>query len=164
VLAGLILFTGIGSLVSDRLPVVQRIAVRAPAAASGVAIILYSFTVIGIMHRNISAGLSERALVSLAVLAPCGFFMGFCFPVGLRWLKTLNQEDNLPWMWALNGAAATLGSFIAILISMEKDITTCALTAAACYLVAAVSVSGDAAVASRMHGFDEIPVQSASRP
>src|SRR5258708_29344627 len=27
--------------------------------------------------------------------------------VGLRWLTALRQEDNLPWMWALNGAAAT---------------------------------------------------------
>jgi len=145
VLAGLILFTGIGSLLSDRLPVAQQIAVRAPAAAAGVIIVLYSLTVIGIMHRNVSAGLWERALVSLTVVAPCGFLMGFCFPVGLRWLTMLKQEDNLPWMWALNGAAATLGSFVAILISMEKNITTCSLTAAACYFVAAVSVSGNPA-------------------
>jgi hypothetical protein len=145
VLAGLILFTGIGSLVSDRLPVTQQIAVRGPAAAAGIIIILYSLTVVGLMHRNVSAGLWERALVSLAVLAPCGFLVGFCFPVGLRWLTALKQEDNLPWMWALNGAAATLGSFVAILISMEKDITTCALTAAACYFVAAVSVTGNPA-------------------
>lgn len=53
-------------------------------------------------------------MISLAVVAPCGFLMGFCFPVGLRWLTALKQEDNLPWMWALNGAAATLGMAILI--------------------------------------------------
>jgi hypothetical protein len=68
--------------------------------------------------------------------------MGFCFPIGLRWLTALKQRDNLPWMWALNGAAATLGSFVAILISMERNITTCALAAAGCYFVAAASVTG----------------------
>lgn len=143
VLAGLIFFTGIGSLVSDRLPVSKQIAARAPAAAVAGIIVLYSLTVIDIIHRAVSGGLWERALVSLAVVAPCGFLMGFCFPVGLRWLTALKQEDNLPWMWALNGAAATLGSFAAILISMERNITTCALTAAACYFVAAVSVRGN---------------------
>jgi len=143
VLAGLILFAGIGSLVSDGLPVAEKSSVRAPAAAVGVIIVLYSLTVVGIIHRTVSVGLWERALVSLAVVAPCGFLTGFCFPVGLRWLTALRQEDNLPWMWALNGAAATLGSFVAILISMERNITTCALTAAACYFVAAVSVTGN---------------------
>jgi hypothetical protein len=143
VLAGLILFTGIGSLVSDGLPVADKISVRAPASAVGVIIVLYSLTVIGIIHRTVLVGLWERALVSLAVVAPCGFLTGFCFPIGLRWLTALRQQDNLPWMWALNGAAATLGSFVAILISMQRNITTCALTAAACYFVAAISVTGN---------------------
>lgn len=142
VLAGLVLFTGIGSLVSDHLPVAKQIAVRAPAATVGLIIVLYALTVIGVTQRNASVGLWERALVSLEVVAPCGFLMGFCFPIGLRWLTALKQGDNLPWMWALNGAAATLGSFAAILISMERNITTCALAAAACYFVAAVSVTG----------------------
>jgi hypothetical protein len=41
-------------------------------------------------------------------------------------------------MWALNGAAGTLGSFVAMLISMETSIGTCVLTAAAFYLLAAL--------------------------
>jgi len=41
-------------------------------------------------------------------------------------------------MWALNGAAATLGSFIALLLSMETSIVTCGRIGAACYLLAAI--------------------------
>ena len=46
----------------------------------------------------------------------------------------------MPWMWALNGAAGTLGSFVAMVISMETSIAVCALTACGLYLLAGLSV------------------------
>jgi len=138
VLAGLILSTGLGSLVSDRLRLASNVASRTPALAVVLILIFYSAAVIPVIHRFISEPLWQRALISLGLVAPCGFLMGFCFPVGLRWMKLLKQEQNLPWMWALNGAAATLGSFVAIVISMETTIVTCALTGAACYLLAGI--------------------------
>jgi hypothetical protein len=48
-------------------------------------------------------------------------------------------------MWALNGAAGTLGSFVAILISMDTSIGTCVLTGAACYLLAGLMMPAIAA-------------------
>lgn len=139
-LAGLILSTGIGSLVSDRLGLGSSAAARLPALAVAVIIVAYSQAVLPVIHRFTPAVLWQRVAMSLALVLPCGFLMGFCFPVGLRWMTRLQQEANLPWMWALNGAAATLGSFVAILVSMETTITTCVLTGAACYLVAAVTL------------------------
>jgi hypothetical protein len=68
--------------------------------------------------------------------------MGFCFPVGMRWATKLGQEGNLPWMWALNGAASVLASFIAILISTETSIKACVLTGAACYAIGGILLSG----------------------
>jgi hypothetical protein len=138
VLTGLILSTGVGSLVSDRLPLTTSAASRLPALAGTLMLILYSFAVIPVIHRFIADMLWQRALLSLALIAPCGFLMGFCFPVGLRWMSALDQGENLPWMWALNGAAATLGSFVALVLSMELSITTCAIAGAGCYLLAAV--------------------------
>jgi len=100
-----------------------------------------------VIHGFIADLLWLRALLSLALVVPCGFLMGFCFPVGLRWLAQLKQEENLPWMWALNGAASSLGSFVAIVISMETTIATCLLTGAACYLLAAAGLPSSRAVA-----------------
>ena len=138
VLAGLILSTGVGSLVSDRLRLTSDVTRRAPAVAVTLILVLYSATVVPVIHHFVAGTLWERALLSELLVAPCGFLMGFCFPVGLRWMTLLKQEANLPWMWALNGAAATLGSFVAIIISMETSITACVLTGAACYLLAAL--------------------------
>jgi SAM-dependent methyltransferase len=147
VLTGLILSSGVGSLVSDQLPLASNAASRVPALAVTVILILYSVVAIPVIHRFIAETLWQRALLSLALVVPCGFFMGFCFPVGLRWMSTLDQQENLPWMWAINGAAATLGSFVAIVLSMETNIITCALAGAACYLLAAVVLPVSRAVA-----------------
>jgi hypothetical protein len=140
VLCGLILSTGIGSLASDRWQLKASWQSRVPALLAALLVVVYSFTVVPVMHAFTGSFLWQRVVISLALVAPCGFLLGFCFPVGMRWLKTLAQERNLPWMWALNGAAGTLGSFIAILISMDSSIAACVLTGAACYLVAGLAM------------------------
>ena len=138
VLAGLILSTGMGSLLSDRLRVGSRWASRLPALATALAIFLSAALIIPAIHHFVAGLLWERVTVSLLLVGPCGLLMGFCFPVGLRWMCKLNQQYNLPWMWAVNGAASVLASFIAILVSMETSILDCLLAGAACYLLAGI--------------------------
>ncbi len=133
VLAGLILFAGLGSLASDRMPLNSATKSRAPALFSAVVLVAYSLAVLPAIHAAVGGVLWQRVVVSLGLVAPCGFIMGFCFPVGLRWASELGQEGNLPWMWALNGAASVLASFIAVAISTETSIRACVLTGAACY-------------------------------
>ncbi len=142
VLAGLILFAGLGSLASDRLPVDSSLNSRAPALVAALVVLIYSAVVLPTIHVAISGVLWERIAVSLAMVAPCGFLMGFCFPVGMRWAAKLGQEANLPWMWALNGAASVFASFIAILISTETSIRACVLAGAACYALGGLLLSG----------------------
>ena len=103
-------------------------------------VLLYSVAVLPVIHAFTAALLWQRALICLALVTPCGFLMGFCFPVGMRRLNALAQERNLPWMWALNGAAGTLGSFVAIVISMDTNIATCVLTGAACYIAGGLAM------------------------
>jgi hypothetical protein len=62
----------------------------------------------------------------------------------MRWATQLGQEGNLPWMWALNGAASVLASFLAMAISTESTIRTCVLTGAACYALGGILLSGKA--------------------
>ena len=138
VLAGLILSAGIGSFVSDRWPANARSQLRILPAACAALVVLYFALVLPVIHTYTAALLWQRVLICLALITPPGFLLGFCFPIGLRWMAAIHQEHNLPWMWALNGAAGTLGSFVAMLISMETSIGTCVLTAAAFYLLAAL--------------------------
>jgi hypothetical protein len=145
VLGGLILSAGAGSFVSDQWALGESWRSRVPAIGSAVAVGVYYLVVLPVIHSYTAALLWQRALICLALIAPCGFIFGFCFPVGMRWLAFLAQERNLPWMWALNGAAGTLGSFIAIIVSMELSIDTCVLAGASCYLLAGLAMPAKAA-------------------
>lgn len=142
VLAGLILFAGMGSLASDRMNIGSNLSGKAPALLAAMVLVVYSFVVLPAIHGATGGHLWQRIAVSLALVAPCGFIMGFCFPVGMRWATLLGQEANLPWMWALNGAASVLASFIAILISTETSIRACVLTGALCYVLGGILLSG----------------------
>lgn len=146
VLGGLILATGIGSLTSDKWSVQSALMSRVPAVAVTLALLAYATVVIPVMRAFTGGVLWQRVVVSLLLIAPCGFFMGFCFPIGMRRLTVLKQEKHLPWMWALNGAAGALGSFVAILVSMEMSIATCIMFGAACYLLAAIAIPAAAPV------------------
>lgn len=144
VLGGLILSAGVGSLASDRWPVSSGWQSRMPALAAAGLVLLYSTLVIPASHAFAAAWLWQRVLISVALVAPCGFLLGFCFPIGMRWMTALSQQRNLPWMWAVNGAAGTLGSFAAILVSMETSIQTCVYAGAVCYLLASAALPAQA--------------------
>ncbi|HWN57042.1 MAG TPA: hypothetical protein VNO74_03015, partial [Methylomirabilota bacterium] len=140
VLTGLILSTGVGSLISENLSLSSDTSSHAPAFVTALIVIAYSVAVVPVIHQFSYLGLIERAGLSLALVAPCGIAMGFCFPIGLRWVKAMGQSELLPWMWALNGAASVLGSFVAILISMQSSITASVVTGAALYLLAGIAL------------------------
>jgi hypothetical protein len=112
-----------------------------PAAVVAVVTLVYAAVIVDVLHRLTHLLLWQRVVVALLVVAPCGFVMGFCFPVGLRWTARLGQQQYLPWMWALNGAASVLAAFIAVLISMEFSIGASARTASVSYLVAALALA-----------------------
>lgn len=140
VLAGLICSTGLGSLVSEKLRLSSSLVSRVPAFAAAIIVLGYSAVVIPFIHQYASRILWQRATLSLALVAPCGFLMGFCFPVGLRWMNALKYRESLPWMWALNGAASVLASFLAVVISMETTIGACLITGMTCYALAGIAL------------------------
>jgi SAM-dependent methyltransferase len=140
VLAGLILSAGVGSLASEKVEFSSNLATRIPAVLSAVMVVGYSLAALPVVHKFTAGALWERVALSLALVFPSGMIMGFCFPVGLRWMRTLGQYETLPWMWSLNGAASVLATFGATIISMESSINVCLLTGAAFYLIAGLAL------------------------
>lgn len=141
VLGGLILSAGIGSLASDKWKTGSAWQSALPAVAAGVSVVIYTLAVIPVIHFFTAGVLWQRVAVSLVLIAPCGFLLGFCFPVGMRTIAAQSDKRNLPWMWALNGAAGTLGTFAAMMLSMDTSIRTCTLTGAACYFLGSIALT-----------------------
>jgi hypothetical protein len=62
-------------------------------------------------------------------------------------------------MWALNGAASVLASFIAMVISTESSIRACVVTGAACYALGGILLSAKSGSASA-----HVPLAGEAKP
>ncbi|MEE9370488.1 MAG: hypothetical protein V3W45_03350 [Sedimentisphaerales bacterium] len=136
-LLGFLVFSGCGSLLSERLfrfPVRRiRIAVLAIIIIGAAEIILMKFSF------NWLVGFSRpvRILLGLAITAPLAFFMGMPFPSGL---KQLHKHSQLlvPWAWGVNGFASVIGAVLGTFLAISVGFTVLTLIALACYFLAAI--------------------------
>jgi hypothetical protein len=116
VLGSIILFTGLGSLISRR-TFARGFSLRQAALGVSIyAVVLYFF--LGwYTHVMLSWPLLGRGLAVAALIAPGALLMGHLFPQGL----SLAAKDNtklVPWAWGINGAMSTIGAGVAPLAAM----------------------------------------------
>jgi hypothetical protein len=129
VVGGLLLWSGLGSLVSARLPWRRAMVVLAGLLAVAPA-------VIGALGPLIlELPLVQRTGAVLVVLAPLGFLMGVPFP---RLIATLGATPGLvPWAWAANGGASVVGAVAAQMVALSAGFGTALGVGALLYLAAA---------------------------
>ena len=137
-LFSMILMAGVGSLISDKLPVERRpkLLVLYPLAIAGTLLLQVLFLQ-SIVEGTIAQGLWVRCAVVVGIVAPLSLLLGFCFPIGLR-LVTRISSDATPWMWGVNGAMGVLGAVTAVGISMWAGIHTSLFVALALYAALAL--------------------------
>lgn len=159
-LGGIIFFAGLGSLLSNRIPVGRRFFSRVypllPALLVTATILVMEY----VLGSAMSGELDVRVAASLALLAPPALALGICFPLGLRLVERLEQKlapqarnryrdrepdpdsdrDRAasgavgPWLWGINGAFGVCASGLALGVSMAWGIHTTLWIGAACYL------------------------------
>ncbi len=135
-LFSLLVGAGIGSICSGRL-VPERITMGIKTSAIAIVIVLfcYVFLLPVIFNQLLGMGLAVRLLVTVVFLTPLGFLMGFPFPLGIRLLKWMEIENQLPWMWGINGAGSVLGSVMTVIIAINIGYTQALLAGASCYFI-----------------------------
>lgn len=112
-----------------------RIPLAVGIACAIVSILIAAFVYPHIVPLVLGWELWQRGLVTAAMVAPLGFFMGMPFPEGIRLVAT-HSRDAVPWMWGVNGGATVLGSVLAIILAMATNFTTVFVIAAVGYLIA----------------------------
>jgi len=112
VLFAILLFSGLGSMISPRLPLPRTLVVLIGA------IILYPLTLPFVFRWLLGQGLGLRLLVSVLSLAPLGFLMGVPFPKGIAILGSL-APDLVPWAWAVNGCTSVLASILSAMLAIS---------------------------------------------
>lgn len=132
VLFSIILFTGVGSALSDRLVLTpRRFAVWSVLVAAYIAALALASP--PLLLAADSAPLVARALLCVALIAPAGILMGFGFPTGMRLIAAVDRRPT-PWFWGVNGAMGVLGSIVAVIVSMAWGISVTMTVGALCYL------------------------------
>jgi hypothetical protein len=132
-LFGIIVATGAGSLVSDRLPLATPARALAWSALTFLYLALLPLWLPAVTQAFEGEGIAVRAAVALAAIAPAGLLMGFGFPTGMRLVAAIDPRPT-PWFWAINGAAGVLAAGLAVAVSIALSIDACIWLGAACYL------------------------------
>jgi len=149
VLAGLLIFTGIGSYTAGRwaapeLPgTLKRVLVGAIILVPVVAVITPV-----VFHAALGFGIFWRIVISLLLVAPLGFVLGMPFPLGLR-LAMRRSSALGSWAWGVNGFFTVIGTVLALMLGMMIGFRMVLLLASACY------VGGLLALAWLSHGRPE---------
>lgn len=134
VLAALLLTSGVGALVSPRLPGGEA-ALRYTAYAFAGVVLLERTLALPLLPRLAGLGFGLRVLVVFLLVAPIGFLLGSFLPRGIERLK-LDAPALVPWAWGLNGIFSVLAPVFAIGFSITWGIEALLLSAIPVYLVA----------------------------
>lgn len=136
IIAGLLFFTGIGSLFSDRIfSIDNRILI------STILICLITLFYLCFIETLFSYFMifpvSVKIFIVLVMMAPLGFFMGIPFPQGLTALKKIGKEA-ISWAWAVNGFFSVISILLATIFAVTMGFRAVFLVACLCYLAAGI--------------------------
>jgi len=135
VLFSIILSTGLGSLLSEKLMPTRPLGILLWLSLLVIYLLALPHWLPSLTHSSLeSAGLIVRSLVSIAVILPAGVLMGFGFPLGMRLVMSRDARPT-PWFWGINGAAGVLAAGVAVACSIAFSIDTTIRIGAICYLV-----------------------------
>ncbi len=134
VLFALLLWTGIGSLLTTRVSDERR-ALLVALAASFALIAAGAYTLQPLLRALIGLPFALRVAASIALLAPFGLALGMAMPLGLRRFKGLHPQ-SVAYAWGVNGVASVLASVLAVSVALHFGFAVASLLAAGCYLFA----------------------------
>ncbi|MFH1185917.1 MAG: hypothetical protein V1755_12900, partial [Chloroflexota bacterium] len=118
VLFALLLFSGIGSRLSPSVPL------RPALAGLAAGVLVMPSLLNSAIDLTLGFPLAARMCLTVLMLAPAGVLMGVPFPGRLRLMgvragtQTNSREDEIPWVWAVNGAASVIASILAALLAL----------------------------------------------
>jgi hypothetical protein len=143
-LFAIILSTGTGAIVSDRLQITRRHHVLLWCSGLTTFLALLPFGLPFVAASFEPYPIIFRAAATVLLVAPVGFLLGFGFPTGMRLVNAIDSRPT-PWFWSINGAAGVLAASIAVAVNIGFSINVTIWLGAVCYLmtgIAAIALLG----------------------
>jgi hypothetical protein len=140
VLAGLLVFSGVGSLAASRWSAdLPRKLKRVLLCAVFLVAIMAVITPV-VFGACLGLGISWRITIALLLVAPLGFVLGIPFPLGLR-LAMQRSSALGSWAWGVNGFFTVIGTVLALMLGMMIGVRMVLLLACACYFGGLLTLS-----------------------
>jgi hypothetical protein len=136
VITVLLVFSGLGSVVSGRFASNQWVLVSAACAGIGVFSAFMLFGMPPLMRATLGLPLAARAFIAMLLIAPLGLALGVPFPAGLSSLSR-SRPGFVPWAWGMNGALSVSGAVLSRVLSVSLGFSAVAAVTVALYLAAA---------------------------
>jgi hypothetical protein len=131
-----LVFSGVGSLAAERIrPSVQ---LALPLILGTVAALLFLYGVLlDLPLRWIGAQpYAARVALSLALIAPPAFLMGFPMPSAMALLARQGKSSLFIWAWGINGCCSVLGAAAAPILAVQMGLSFVLGVSACGYLMA----------------------------
>jgi spermidine synthase len=135
-ITGMLVFSGLGSLTSERILPRMRIAMPPIFLAIGALLIFYALFLNNALDAIGALPYGERLLLSFLFIAPPAFLMGFPMPTAMTTLGRLGKEHMFIWAWGVNGCFSVIGAAAAPVIATNFGLGAVIEIAGFAYLLA----------------------------
>jgi MFS family permease len=136
-LMSLLVFTGVGAMLSPKLGNRRRTVPALLVAITGLTV-FYVLGLTPLTDALLGLRIAARVPIAFGLLAPLGVCLGMFLPLGVRAVSTLSdaRREYVAWGWAVNGFSSVVGAVLATLLSMIFGFHVVLVLGLAAYLIA----------------------------
>ncbi len=145
-ITGMLVFSGLGALTSERILPYMRAVMPAIFLAIGGLLLSYALFVNLALDPIAALPYGERLVLCFLLIAPPAFLMGFPMPTAMTTLGRLGKDALFIWAWGVNGCFSVIGAAAAPVIATNFGLGAVIEIAALAYLLALPAFFGVIAV------------------
>ncbi len=135
-ITGMLMFSGLGSLVSEKYLARARGVMPWVFVAIGLLLIGYGLWIDRVLDLIGALPYGWRLLCCFGLIAPPAFLMGFPMPTGMTTLARLGKDHMFLWAWGVNGCFSVIGAAVVPLVATSFGLSAVMIVAGSAYLVA----------------------------
>ena len=142
-LASLLIFTGVGALLSDRFKDRPSRAMPVLFGVLAALTLFYLFGLPKVTSATLGWPLFGRVVIAFVSLAPLGVCLGAFMPLGLGAVAGLTEDharEYVAWGWAVNGFASVIGAVLTTILAMSFGFHVVLVLTLIAYFIAMIAL------------------------
>ena len=135
-ITGMLVCSGLGSLVSERYFDRARTIMPRIFLAIGALLIGYGLALDSVLDWIGTFPYALRLLFCFVLIFPPAFLMGFPMPIAMTWLSRLGKDHMFLWAWGINGCFSVVGAALVPVIATSFGLAAVLIFSGCAYLLA----------------------------